>query len=170
MGKFIDIAKAYEMSNKKLEELKKKIALTDEQIKIIYAIASARSMYNFEMGSMDASHIRSVKVDAIKKCLDIFGFEGDFFEVENLMVMIYTNEVYEEFSVYEDTFVYSDLYIGETADADIGRMRTRFVIVDNGDMVYKLDEDITRLGYEKCKIGEVKKDYKEIDEFLNSRA
>lgn len=169
MGKFIEIAKAYEMCSKKSEKQRQGIALTDEQIKIIYAIASANSTYHFEMESMEASHIRSIKVNAIKKCLDIFGYKGEFYEVEDLLMTIYTNKVYEEFSYNDNTFVYSDLHIGETANADIGHIRTRYIIADNGDEIYKLDEDITRLRYEKCKIEEVRKGYKEIDEFLKNR-
>lgn len=171
MGKIIDIKKAYEMSNAKLPSYKKNSGLTDEQIDILYAVASSSSMFHYDVDSLTEDHIYSIKIDSIKNILKLFHYEGEISDIEKLLISIRTNEIYKDFSVYDDDddtnyFVFGNVYTGETTDCDIDCIRTRFIFTNNGD-IWKLDENISRFGFEKYDIEVAKKDFKEIADFLS---
>lgn len=168
MGQIISIKKAYEMSNVKLPELKKNSGLTDEQIDILYAVASSSSSYHYDMNSLTADYIYSIKISAIKNILKLFNYDGEIYDIEKLLLSIRTNEIYKDFSYDDDVsyFIFSEVYVGETADYDIDRVRTRFIFADDGSMIWKLDENITRFSFEKYDLDSVKKEYKEISDFL----
>lgn len=173
MGKIIDINKAYKMSNAKLSDAKKNSGLTDEQIDILYAVASSVSVYHYDVDSLIADNIYSVKIDAIKNILKLFHYEGEIADIEKLLMLIRTNEIYKDFSVCNvdddvNYFLFGNIYVGETADCDIDRIRTRFIFSDDGD-IWKLDENITRFGFEKYDLEVAKKDFNEIADFLSER-
>lgn len=167
MNKMITVKEAYENSKNKLPELKKKSGLTDEQIDILYAVASANSMYYFDVTDVAGRNVYSVKMRAIRNLLKIFGSDCDLDFVNKLMVSIYSCELYKFFSFDEDEFyVFADIYYGETALFDIDYVRTRFIFNKDGSLFYKLFEDITVLGYTNYDREEARDDFKEIDDYF----
>lgn len=166
MNKIFTVAEAIEKGTMKYDRLQKESGLTEEQIEILYAVASAKSMYKRGDGDM---YVRSIKVRAIRNLMNVLKIESDFDDIENLMLAKSTLNILNDFTIYGDgAHLFSSVNVTETDVADYASLRERFIIVNEygNCQAFKFDEDITYLGYQKYNIDELENDYPEIKELL----
>lgn len=168
MYKIFTIKEAIEKVMEKCNKLQKESGLSDDQVEILYAIADAKPMY--KRGGNGDMYVRSTKVAAIENMMKVLKIECDFDDIENLMVAKSTIDILKQFKIYGDgAHLFSSVYAGETDLVDFEVQRERFVIINEygNCSAFKLDEDITYLGYQKYDIYELVKDHPEVKELLS---